>query len=147
VRHTRFDNEVWPIARTTEFIGDWWTPVVMREAFFGCKRFEQFQERVTFSRATLTERLGRLVEEGMLERRAYQTNAVRYEYLLTDRGSSFFDVLAAMWAWGNRLLFDDRGATVELSDRDTSEPIRPGVVDTNRGNPTDVRRIRVRRKR
>jgi DNA-binding HxlR family transcriptional regulator len=147
VRRTRFDTDVCPIARTTDLIGDWWTPVVMREAFFGCKRFEQFQERLTISRATLTERLNRLVDEGMLNRVAYQTNPVRYEYLLTDKGRSFFDVLAAMWSWGDRWLFNEGGASIELTDRDSKQPVTPKVIDANTGEGIDVRQLRVRRKR
>ena len=67
MKRTRFDQAPCPIARTTDLIGDWWTPVVMREAFFGCRRFDQFQARLGVSRATLTQRLERLVEEGLLE--------------------------------------------------------------------------------
>lgn len=147
VRRTRFDKDPCPIARTTDLIGDWWTPVVMREAFFGCKRFDEFQERLAISRATLTERLTRLVEEGMLDRTAYQTKPVRYEYLLTDKGRSFFAVLAAMWAWGDRWMFDGQGATIELSDRNSKATLTPIVVDANTGLPIDLRNVRVRRKR
>lgn len=119
----------------------------MREVFFGCRRFEQFQERLTISRATLSERLGRLVDEGMLERLPYQTNPIRYEYILTEKGRSFFDVLAAMWAWGDRWLFDEKGAPVELADRDSKLVVTPAVVDSGTGAAIDVRKLRVRRKR
>ena len=147
MRRTRFHTDPCPIARTTDLIGDCWTPVVLREAFFGCKRFEEFHERLTISRATLTERLARLVDEGMFERREYQSNPPRHEYVLTDKGSSFFDVLAAMWTWGDRWMFDGNGAGVELSDRETRVPIKPEVVDANTGAPIDLNRVRVGRKR
>jgi DNA-binding HxlR family transcriptional regulator len=129
-------------------MGDWWTPIVMREAFFGCRRFEQFQERLDISRATLTHRLARLVEEQMLIRVTYQSNPVRYEYKLTEKGISFFDVLAVMWAWGDRWQFDSAtGAAVELTNRDTKAPIKPVVIDASTGLPLDVQQVRVRRKR
>ena len=147
MRRTRFDQDVCPIARTTDLIGDWWTPVVMREAFYGSRRFEQFQERLGVSRATLTERLHRLVEEGMLDRVQYQANPVRHEYRLTEKGRSFWGVLAAMFAWGDRWLFADRGADVELIDRATGEHIDPIVVDRRTGVPLDVRDVRLVAKR
>ncbi len=147
MRRTRFDNDACPIARTTDLIGDWWTPVVMREAFFGCKRFEEFQERLGISRATLTERLSRLVAEGMLAKVAYQSNPLRHEYHLTEKGRSFFDVLAVMWSWGDRWLFDEGGARIELANRETNTTVKPVVVDATTGEPVDVAVLRVRRKR
>lgn len=147
MRRTRFDQDICPIARTTDLIGDWWTPVVMREAFYGCRRFEQFQERLGVSRATLTERLTRLVDEGMLVRVPYQSNPVRHEYRLTDKGRDFYSVLAAMFRWGDRWLFGDAGSSLELYDKDTDKPIRPLVVDENTGEPIDPRRIQLRSRR
>jgi DNA-binding HxlR family transcriptional regulator len=141
---TRFDEWPCPIARTTDLIGDWWTPIVLREAFFGCKRFEQFQERLGLSRATLTQRLNRLAREGLLERVVYQTRPARYEYRLTDKGRAFFDVLAAMWRWGEDWLFSARGAPVALIDRVTGEDLHPRVVDERTGKPIDLARLGVR---
>ncbi len=129
-------------------MGDWWTPVVMREALFGCTRFEQFQERLGVSRATLTARLGRLVDEGFLERVAYQERPPRYEYVLTDRGRAFFEVLAAMWRFGEDWLFaPDAPPPLQLARRDTGEAITPVVVDAATGERVDIRAIKVRRRR
>ena len=147
MRRTRFDQDICPIARTTDLIGDWWTPVVMREAFYGCRRFEQFQERLGVSRATLTERLNRMVEEGMLDRVPYQTNPVRHEYRLTEKGRDFYSVLAAMFRWGDKWLFGDEGASIELIDRTTGEAVVPEVIDRTTGEPIDVRRIGLRSRR
>ena len=147
MRRTRFDQDICPIARTTDLIGDWWTPVVMREAFYGCRRFEQFQERLGVSRATLTERLNRLVHEGMLDKIPYQTNPVRHEYRLTEKGRDFYSVLAAMFRWGDRWLFGDEGASLELYDKTTGETVQPLVVDETTGIPIDARRIMLRSRR
>ena len=147
MRRTRFDQDICPIARTTDLMGDWWTPVVMREAFYGCRRFEQFQERLGVSRATLTERLTRLVDEGMLDKIPYQTNPVRNEYRLTEKGRDFYSVLAAMFRWGDRWLFGADGGTLEMADPTTGKAIVPLVVDENTGEPIDVRHVVLRKRR
>jgi DNA-binding HxlR family transcriptional regulator len=144
VRRTRFADWPCPVARTTDLIGDWWTPLVMREAFLGRRRFEEFQTALDAPRAVLTARLKRLCDEGMLERREYQTNPPRYEYRLTRKGSEFWGVLAAMWRWGSDWLWPGGdGPPMELEDRATGEVIRPVVVDERTGRPLDVRQMRV----
>ena len=114
----------------------------MREAFYGCRRFEDFQQSLGMSRATLGQRLNRLVFEGMLEKIPYQSKPLRYEYRLTDKGRSFFDVLAAMWRFGEDWLFH-QGPPVRLVDRDSGNEIKPVVVDENSGKRVDLRRVRV----
>jgi DNA-binding HxlR family transcriptional regulator len=146
MRRTRFDDWPCPIARTTDLIGDWWTPLIMREAFSGRRRFEEFQTALDAPRAVLTARLKRLCSEGMLERVAYQQSPVRYEYRLTDKGRAFWDVLAAMWRWGSDWLWpDDTGSPVVLKDRQTGRVVRPLVVDEETGERVDVRTVRIGR--
>jgi DNA-binding HxlR family transcriptional regulator len=148
VRRTRFDTAPCPIARTTDLVGDWWTPVVMREAFFGCRRFEQFQERLGVSRATLSQRLDRLVEEGLLDRVPYQEHPPRAEYVLTAKGHAFWDVLAAMWRFGEDWLFTDgEPPPVRLARRDDDTTYRPAVVDEATGERLGIDALRVRRRR
>lgn len=141
MRRTRFDD--WPcsIARTVDLMGDWWTPLVMREAFYGARRFEEFQERLGVSRNVLTQRLERLVAEDLLQRVPYQERPTRHEYRLTDKGRDFFAVLAAMKRWGDRWLAGPEGPPVVLHDNVTGEPVRIEVVDATTGLPIDVRRI------
>jgi len=144
MRRTRFDAAPCPIARTTDLIGDWWTPIVMREAFLGRRRFDDFQKALSLSRGVLTQRLGRLVDEGLLEKRLYEERPPRYEYVLTDKGRAFYPVLAAMWRWGSDWLWEE-GADPPLAlyDKDSGRPVRPVVVDEHTGEPIDVRRVRV----
>lgn len=141
MRRTRFDD--WPcsIARTVDLVGDWWTPLVMREAFYGARRFEEFQQRLGLSRNVLTQRLERLVDEDMLTRVPYKDRPVRHEYRLTEKGRDFFTVLAAMIRWGDRWLADPGGPPIELRDRETGLPVSPEVTDATTGQPIDVRRI------
>jgi DNA-binding HxlR family transcriptional regulator len=147
VRRTRFDEWPCPIARTTDLIGDWWTPLVMRDAFAGVKRFDDFIADLKIPRAVLAARLDRLVEEGMLDRVAYEERPLRYEYHLTPKGRAFWDVLAAMWRWGEDWLWPEgEGPPVRLVDRETGEEIRPVVVDEGTGSRLDIRRTKIRRR-
>ena len=146
MRRTRFDDWPCPIARTTDLIGDWWTPLVIREAFSGRRRFEEFQTALDAPRAVLTARLNRLVEEGMLERVEYQPNPPRFEYRLTPKGLAFWDVLAAMWRWGSDWLWPDgQEPPVVLKDRESGEIVTPLVIDEHTGEPLDIRRLRMGR--
>ncbi|GDY33382.1 winged helix-turn-helix transcriptional regulator [Gandjariella thermophila] len=95
-----------------DLLGDWWTPLVLREAFYGIRRFDDFQRELGIARNTLTNRLRRLVDEGLLEKRLYQSEPRRYDYVLTEKGSDFFGVLAAMSRWGDRWLAGEEGPPV-----------------------------------
>ena len=148
MRRTRFDDAPCPIARTTDLIGDWWTPIVMREAFLGRRRFDEFQRALSLSRGVLAQRLTRLVDEGLLEKRLYEERPPRHEYVLTDKGRDFYPVLAAMWRWGSDWLWEKGSRPpFQLYDPDTGRPIRPVVVDENTGAPIDARRVRLGRAR
>ncbi|MEL6890551.1 MAG: helix-turn-helix domain-containing protein [Actinomycetota bacterium] len=148
MRRTRFDDAPCPIARTTDLIGDWWTPIVMREAFTGARRFDEFIERLDVPRATLTQRLERLVDEGLLRKVEYQQRPVRHEYRLTPQGIAFYDVLAAMWRWGSDWRWPDgEEPPLELVDRESGARVEPAVVDERTGERIDVRRLRVRLRR
>ncbi len=144
MRRTRFDDAPCPIARTTDLIGDWWTPIVMRESFRGARRFGDFVEALDIPKAVLTARLTRLVDEGLLVRVEYQEHPPRYEYRLTDKGRDFWGVLAAMWRWGSDHLWDGEEPPLILEHRDTDEIVRPLVVDEATGAPLDVRTLRIR---
>ena len=146
MRRTRFDDAICPIARTTDLLGDWWTPLVMREAFYGRRRFDEFQTALAMPRAVLAQRLTRLVDEGLLTKVAYEEHPPRFEYRLTDKGRAFYPVLAAMWRFGSDWLWPDShdgpdGPGVMLVSRDTGEEVRPLVVDERTGEAIDVRRV------
>lgn len=143
MRRTRFDRWPCPIARATDLIGDWWTPIVLRNIFAGQRRFDQLQEDLGVSRAILTVRLNRLVVEGLLEKVAYSQRPKRYEYRLTDKGRAFWPVLAALWRWGEDWMWKNGQPPVAMVDRDTGAEVRPLVVDAMSGNELDVRRIKV----
>jgi DNA-binding HxlR family transcriptional regulator len=107
VKRTPFAQ--WPcsIARAVDILGDWWTPLVLREMFYGLKRFDQFEHSLRIGRNVLTQRLNRLVDEGMVERVPYQDKPLRHEYVLTEKGRDLFPVLAALTRWGDKWLAPD----------------------------------------
>ena len=97
-----YDNQVCSVARTLEVIGDRWTMLVIRDAFHGIRRFEEFQERLGIARNVLSSRLTRLVHEGVLEKHLYQDRPPRFEYRLTPKGVDLFSVMVSLMKWGDR---------------------------------------------
>lgn len=89
-----------PIAQSLAIFGDRWTLLIVRNAFLGVKRFELFQKDLGITRHVLSERLSRLVEQGILEKQAYVDRQQRFEYVLTDKGRALAPVLQAMMQWG-----------------------------------------------
>jgi DNA-binding HxlR family transcriptional regulator len=90
------------VARTVDVIGEWWTPLIVRDAFYGIRRFEDFQRSLGLARNVLSRRLDRLVSAGIMERQRYEKRPPRDEYLLTERGRDLFPIIAALMAWGDR---------------------------------------------
>jgi DNA-binding HxlR family transcriptional regulator len=118
-----------------DLLGDWWTPLVLREAFYGIHRFDEFQRTLGIARNTLTDRLRRLVDEGLLEKRLYQSEPRRYDYVLTEKGNDFFGVLAAMSRWGDRWLAGDAGAPVTFHHEPCGHDTHAEVVCAECGEP------------
>ena len=143
MRRTRFDDWDCPIARTTDLLGDWWTPLVLRQAFRGERRFDQIQRSIGIPKAVLAARLERLVAEGVLDKVPYEEHPPRFEYRLTPKGRALWDVLAAMWRWGSDWGFDGEAPGVFV-DAETGEEVVPVVVDAATGEPLDPRRLRIR---
>ena len=134
MRRTSFDSMPCPIARSLERVGEWWSILILRDAFAGRTRFEEFQDSLGIAPNMLTRRLSALVEDGLLERRRYSDRPPRHEYVLTERGRDFRPVLLAMMAWGNRH-FAPEGASVQLVDARTGVPADPVLVDRATGRP------------
>jgi DNA-binding HxlR family transcriptional regulator len=89
------------IARTLNVIGEWWTVLILRDAFRGTSRFDDFHASLGIARSVLTARLRKLTEQGVLERRAYSEHPPRYEYHLTEKGRALYPVIVSMLQWGD----------------------------------------------
>jgi len=144
VKRTPFAD--WPcsLARTVDIVGDWWTPLVLRECYLGTRRFDDFQRNLGIGRNILTQRLGRLVDEQMLARRPYQEHPPRHEYVLTDKGRDFFPVVAAIMRWGDRWLDDGDGPPLVLHHAGCDHDMHAEVVCSACGEPLALREVRAR---
>jgi DNA-binding HxlR family transcriptional regulator len=125
-----------PIARGLERVGEWWSILILRDAFRGKRRFEEFRTSLGVAPNMLTRRLNALVDAGLLRRELYCEHPPRHEYRLTGRGKDFRPVLLALLAWGNRHFFPE-GESVVLLDSDSGAPVDPVLVDRNTGRPLE----------
>ncbi|MFI6085781.1 winged helix-turn-helix transcriptional regulator [Streptomyces sp. NPDC051217] len=133
VRHTSFAGVQCPIARALDRAGEWWSLLILRDAFQGLSRFGEFQRSLGISDNSLTRRLGDLVGKGLLERRAYQDLPTRYEYVLTDAGRDFLPVLVGLATWGQKYDPPERGE-VWVADAQTGRTLLPVFVDRGTGD-------------
>jgi DNA-binding HxlR family transcriptional regulator len=136
MQRTPFDQMPCPVARSLERVGEWWSILILRDAFYGLTRFDQFAASLGIAPNMLTRRLKALCEAGLLERRLYQERPPRHEYVLTEKGRDFRPVLWTLFAWGNRHLAPE-GASVILTDPATGLPVDPVVVDRRTGRPLE----------
>jgi DNA-binding HxlR family transcriptional regulator len=102
VQRRSFEDMNCSVAQCLEVVGEWWSLLIVRDAFLGVRRFDDFQARLGISRNILNQRLTTLVDHGVLERVPYQDNPPRSEYRLTAKGRDLWPVLTAMRQWGDR---------------------------------------------
>jgi DNA-binding HxlR family transcriptional regulator len=132
----RLEDRECPLSATLGLVGEWWTLLILHDAFDGYTRFDQFQANLGISSSLLTSRLKRLVASGLFERRQYQTNPPRYEYVLTDLGRSLRPVVVVLAAWGNARL-DPEDRSMILVDITSGREAEPIVVDRTTGRRVD----------
>ncbi len=130
---TSFSDMTCSIARTAEVIGEWWTPLILRDVALGISRFDVIQRDLGISRKILTQRLSALIDHGVLERVPYQEHPARYDYVLTEKGVGLVGVLLAMQAWGDRWVFGEGAAPVLLRHERCGKPAQPVTVCSNCG--------------
>ncbi len=121
-----YSDENCSIRRSLEIVGERWSLLVLREAFYGVRRFDDFIQAIGCPRDALTARLRTLVAEGVLERVPYQApgSRRRHEYQLTEKGRDLFPALMALLAWGDRWTADPAGPAVCVTHRDCGAPLR-----------------------
>ena len=132
------------VAQCLEVVGEWWSLLIVRDAFLGVRRFDQFQERLGISRNILVQRLTGLVEHGVLERVRYSEHPPRYEYRLTEKGLDLWPVLNAMRQWGDRHVAPD-GPPLVLIHEGCGQVADAVTSCSQCGEPLTARNVRPRR--
>ena len=122
----RFKND--SVERALEVLGDRWTFLILREAFFGVRRYGQLAQNLGLSRAILSDRLRRLVAYGVFERRRYSDQPERYEYVLTQAGRDLYPAIVCVMQWGDRYLAGPEGPPLVLRHTVCGQNAAPRLV-------------------
>jgi DNA-binding HxlR family transcriptional regulator len=135
-----YEGQNCSIARALEIVGERWTLLIIRDAFLGVRRFDEFQESLGIARNVLTDRLNRLVDEGIFERVRYSERPERFEYRLTAKGRELSVTLTGLRQWGDKHLLDkpprllrrrsDKRPVVAALVPKGAEVLRPEQVET-----------------
>jgi DNA-binding HxlR family transcriptional regulator len=141
-----FSTENCSIQRSLEIVGERWTLLVLREAFYGIRRFEDFVRALGCPRDALSARLNTLVEEGIMRREPYREpgKRARNEYRLTEKGRELFPALLALLQWGDRWTADPTGPSVELTHHDCGAPLTMTMGCTRGHGPLTARDVQAR---
>jgi DNA-binding HxlR family transcriptional regulator len=116
------------LARCLSVVGDRWTLLILREAFLGTRRFEDFQAHLGVTRHRLADRLRKLVDNGILDRARYQDRPPRSEYHLTEKGRDLYPVIVSLVRWGDRWMAGEAGPPVELVHQSCGKTMMPELV-------------------
>ena len=130
------------IDRSTDILGDYWSWAVLAATYFRLRKFDEIHAALGVATNILADRLSRLVLQGVLEKRPYQTAPLRYEYRLTESGRAMYPIFLAMHGWAVRWLVGKNEAPLTLVDRRDAEGFVPVVCDLTTGEPIDPRQIR-----
>tara|TARA_R110000787_G_scaffold93770_3_gene196107 strand:+ start:1636 stop:2118 length:483 start_codon:yes stop_codon:yes gene_type:complete len=124
-----------PVAAVLNIFGDNWTWLIVREAFYGATRFSEIMRNTGIARNVLSERLDRLLEEGILEREDVGSNGTRYAYVLTHKGETLYPTLLALHQWGNEHIYGRGNEPVLLLEKATGQPVPPLSPISANGTP------------
>src|SRR3954454_15495750 len=139
-----YEDQVCSIARGLSVVGDRWTLLIVRDAFLGMKRFNEFETELGIPKKVLTERLERLVDEDIFERRLYQERPERHEYLLTEKGRGLWRVLAHLLMWGDEHYAGEAGPPRLLRHRGCGGRLDYGLRCKKCGSEvTDSRHVHI----
>lgn len=131
------------VARTLDVVGDKWTLLILRDAFYGVRRFDDFARDLGIARNVLTSRLTGLVAHGVLERRRYEARPPRHEYVLTEKGRALFPVVMTMMHWGDRWQPEDGEIPVTVVHERCGEATHAVTVCAHCAEPIGPRDVRV----
>lgn len=142
MRHESLADQNCSVSRSLCVLGERWTLAILLQAFSRARRFEDYQRQLGIARNMLADRLRTLVEEGILERRAYQERPARYEYRLTRKGLDLYPILVSLMQWGDRHAGTSDGPPVVLVHTTCGHEADPLYVCSHCGEGIDPREIR-----
>src|SRR5438093_12522373 len=119
VKRTSFEKAECPIARSLDVFGDWWSLLIIRDAFLGIRRFSEFQKKLGLAKNILTVRLRALVDQGILKTAPASDGSAYQEYLLTPKGRGVFPILVALRQWSEE--FDEHPEEIATILLDTDK--------------------------
>jgi DNA-binding HxlR family transcriptional regulator len=129
--------------RVMQLLGERWTFLILRQSFFGVRRFNQLQRNLGIPRTVLTDRLGKLVDAGVLERSRYRENPDFYEYRLSHKGLELYPAILAFSRWGDRYLAGEEGPPLRLRHKRCGELADPKLICSNCGEDIHAREIEI----
>ena len=135
MRQTSFATMQCSLARSLELIGDWWTPLIIRDLQLGVDRFDALAEDLGISRNLLTSRLAHLVQGGIAERHRYQERPPRDRYVLTEAGRELMPIVLALTAWGDRWATPEGGPPLVFRHRPCGHHFAPTINCDACGQP------------
>ncbi len=138
----RFEDAYCGIAQSLNLLGDWWTLLIVRNAFFGSRRFADFQSQLGISKNVLSQRLQHLVTHEILEKVDVGTHGERFEYRLTPKGDSLLPVLTSLREWGDEWIFGHGNEPLVVSDRESGRRVPKMEVRDADGRPLSRRDLR-----
>jgi DNA-binding HxlR family transcriptional regulator len=133
------------VGRTLSLVGDRWTIMILREAFFGVRRYGQLARNLEIPRPTLSLRLRKLVDAGLLDRVPYSTDPDRHEYRLTQAGRELFPAVIALMRWGDTHLAGPEGAPIVLHHETCRNTTHPHLTCDVCGEEINARNVRPER--
>jgi DNA-binding HxlR family transcriptional regulator len=128
MERTSFAEMRCSLARGLDMIGDWWSPLIIRDLYLNVRRFDELVEDLGISRNLLTRRLKLLTGNGVIERTAYQRRPPRYEYRLTEAGCDLVPAILALTAWGDRWARPEEGSPILFVHKTCGHPFQPQVT-------------------
>jgi len=135
MRQTSFAEFNCSLARTLEIVGDWWSPLILRDIYLGLGTFDELVTDLGASRNIVADRLATLVEGGVVERVKYLERPTRYRYELTESGRDLVPALIALTAWGDRWVSPAAGAPVRYRHDTCGQVFSPLVTCDGCGEP------------
>jgi len=131
-----------PIEGLLEIVGDRWSILILRDAFYGVRRFDGFQQHLGISKKILAQRLRTLTSAGIMKRTPYQQRPPRFEYRLTVKGQDMFPILLSMSRWGNRWLSEPGKEWLQLQHKDCGNISEAKLVCNHCGGPMTPARVK-----